>query len=109
MFPCEVFNKSPSTRPWSVRFNLWRIDSNGLSHWAERRSALVTTHRETIVCIAFLEKNHRSSSRSVANLNRARLGQNLKCGRREGEIVCYLKRTSRIARVPTALSVSEFS
>ena len=75
MFPCVVFDKRQSARQSSVRLDLRRMGSISLSSRLERMSALVTTLRWTALCIAFHEEAHRSSSRSVAFLNGARLGQ----------------------------------
>jgi len=65
--------------------------------------ALVAARGETIVCIAFFEEAHRDSCLCVAFLNDARLGQSLKCGRREGKIAYYFDHTPIPARVPVAL------
>lgn len=79
------------------------IGSIGFAPRPEQRSALVTNRRQTLLYNTFLEEIHGTSSRSVAHLNVARLGQSLECGRRGVEIVYYFKRTPTIVQVPTGL------
>jgi hypothetical protein len=74
-------------------------------------SALVKARNQTISCIGWLEEAHRTSSHSVEylNLNGARLGKSLECGRREGEIVYYFEHTPAPANVPMTFPIMVLS
>jgi hypothetical protein len=61
----------------------------------------VPAGRKMILYIAFLDEAHGSSSRSVTNLNGARLERSMECRRREGKANYYIKHTPTRVRVPT--------
>lgn len=72
-----VFDESQFGRPGSVRLDLRRVGCTGLSYRPERTPSLIRARIETIRHIACMEEVHRCSSRSVAYLKDARLGQSL--------------------------------
>ena len=73
MLQCKVFDKSQR-----LKNSLYR-----LFHRPERTPPFFLTQRQARR--AFPEEAHRRSSRSVAYVNDARLGQSLDCERREGK------------------------
>jgi hypothetical protein len=83
MFQHEVFGKSQSFRPCSIRLDSGRIGPIGLGRRPERILTRASVGRQTIPCVAFLEKVHRSSSRSIACFPYARQEQSITDSRQE--------------------------
>jgi len=83
MFQHEILGKSQSLYLRAIWLDQGRIGSIGLAHRPERILTRVPVGRQTITCVAFLEKVHRSSSGSVARLPYARQEQSIAGSRRE--------------------------